>query len=68
MSHLDRTGAPPEDQPTEEPTCVCDGSGWIDPDADHPRPCYACRPHLLPAARRRHLYSDGDPGPSGGTP
>ncbi|MEU4804394.1 hypothetical protein [Actinosynnema sp. NPDC023587] len=42
----DRYGEP---RPVEH---VC-RNGWIDPDADNPRPCLECKPHLAPARRVR---------------
>lgn len=30
-------------------------SGWIDRDADQPKPCLRCRPHLAPEERRRAM-------------
>lgn len=56
---LDRTGEPIEEI-GHDPRC---NNGWIDRDGDHPRPCYQCKPHLLPANRRRRLYGGSDPGP-----
>lgn len=32
-------------------------SGWIDPDADNPVPCLACKPHLTPENRTREEAS-----------
>jgi len=68
MRH-DRTGEPIDDEdqaPAEHPDATphtCD-NGWIDHDADHPRPYPTCRPHLaarLSAARghrtREHVPS-----------
>ncbi len=31
---------------------TCD-KGWIDREADQPRPCLICRPHLAPGRRVR---------------
>ena len=51
---LDRTGEPIEPvddgQPIHDPRC--DGTGWVDRDGEHPRPCLDCKPHLAPAKRR----------------
>ena len=33
---------------------TCD-AGWLDRDADHPRPCLICKPHLAPEARKKRL-------------
>ncbi|SMD24195.1 hypothetical protein [Lentzea albidocapillata] len=33
---------------------ACD-QGWLDRNADHPRPCLTCRPHLAPHRRRADL-------------
>ncbi|WP_033288276.1 hypothetical protein [Amycolatopsis jejuensis] len=56
MSH-DRTGERIDDDepqlPLHDPRC--DGNGWVDRDADHPRPCYDCRPKLRPPNLRRAL-------------
>lgn len=52
----DRYGDPLEDepqQPLHDPRC--DGHGWIDRDAEHPKPCYDCRPHLRPDRLHRAL-------------
>lgn len=34
-------------------------SGWVDRDADHPKPCLRCRPHLAPEERRRAMGLGG---------
>lgn len=34
-------------------------SGWIDRDADHPKPCLRCKPHLAPEERRRAMGLGG---------
>lgn len=38
----------------------CDG-GWIDRDADHPRPCLVCKPNLAPGRRRYRAGLDDHP-------
>lgn len=67
MSHLDRTGALPEDQPAEafEHDPRCDGQGWIGDsrDTEHPIPCPTCRPKAAQAVARRHAHGPSDPGP-----
>lgn len=30
-------------------------SGWLDRNADQPKPCLRCRPHLAPEARRLRM-------------
>ncbi|MFE3081807.1 hypothetical protein [Nocardia tengchongensis] len=48
----DRTGEEVDEQPApHDPRC--DGSGWIDRDADNPVPCLVCKDHLLPKSGRR---------------
>jgi hypothetical protein len=50
MRH-DRTGEPvDEDTPDPDPPHHCD-RGWIDRDADQPRPCLVCKPWLSRATR-----------------
>ncbi|MCP2255089.1 hypothetical protein LY13_003863 [Prauserella aidingensis] len=34
----------------------CD-HGWLDRDAERPRPCLICKPHLSPARRRRAVWA-----------
>lgn len=68
MIQHDRTGEPIEDEsesadaPFHDPRCV---DGWIEYDeADHPKPCYVCRPGLRPDALRRRVFGparDDDP-------
>ena len=55
MNHLDRYGEPiePDQPPLHDPRC--DGKGWIDADAEEPKPCLDCKPWLSEAARRRRL-------------
>lgn len=45
--------------PAHDPRC--DGTGWIDRDADPAVPCLDCKPHLARLRRRAH-------GPEGATP
>lgn len=49
----DRTGEEVDEQPVEHDP-RCDGSGWIDRDSDHPKPCLKCKEHLRPKFERRH--------------
>lgn len=62
MIQHDRTGEPIEDEsesvdaPFHDPRCR---NGWIDRDADQPKPCLLCRPHLAP--ERLHRRALGPP-------
>ncbi|MET4166109.1 MULTISPECIES: hypothetical protein [Gordonia] len=63
---LDRTGEPIDDEgptlPAHDPAC---DAGWIGGrDADHPRPCLQCRPHL----RQLADVADCTPEPRPGDP
>lgn len=54
MTRHDRTGD--EIEPDEHD---CD-HGFIDRDADNPRPCLICKPWLAPARLRRKTHADAD--------
>jgi hypothetical protein len=49
---LPSPAAPADGGPCPDPRCK---KGWIDPDADHPRPCLRCKPHLARTERIRRM-------------
>jgi hypothetical protein len=45
------------DEPTPDPPDHICNDGWVgDPNADDPKPCLECRPHLDPEKRRRRIW------------
>ncbi|ACU39383.1 hypothetical protein [Actinosynnema mirum] len=45
----------------DEPEPHACNEGWLDRDADHPRPCLVCKPHLAPGARRARFAAETTP-------
>lgn len=42
---------------TDPPAHECD-DGWLDRDADQPKPCLRCKPHLAPGRLNRDTRGD----------